>query len=560
MMVIKLQDLPDREIDRTQKQENSWLRLSDIGRIKDWVSHLSDFNNITGLWKDEPVLIIGAGPSLSTIEREYINKLPIKKIAINHVSEYGYNFDALVCLDKRFFDKTSFDYKNYEGIIFAGNGTGYTEKNAIVFRPQSTTETPTENMSDGVHNGMLSGLAALHIAIILQCSPIYLIGIDCGGGTADSFHAWIDYPGRPETKDKTLLFQKHQKYKGTARFFKAFDPWKEKIYNLSPISNIQTFQKVDHSILKKHESATKKSTVKVYPRNPIICHVQTMPMEKMGDITRQIHERGEGKHIWCNINGEIPLADLYVMHCFINGANKFIHFQRPHKNAKIISIIHSSSSCMPSIHSDAVVTLTKAHQEIMRRKGIQSTMIYGAIDTSIYKTPDYSTQVFGRITRWSKGKINAEWNDICVKTLNKYPLSKCIMYTDNTSEIHDRYIFDNSITIADHKAKAEALNRLSIYAVCQGTFIETFSLGLLEGMAAALPVVILSQVTTNEVLGGAGIVTDSPAEFKKVLHALIESQDMREEYGKKSLARAKQFTIDRMVKQYDQLIMDTLCK
>ena len=81
---------------------------------------------------------------------------------------------------------------------------------------------------------------------------------------------------------------------------------------------------------------------------------------------------------------------------------------------------------------------------------------------------------------------------------------------------------------------------------------------MLESMACGHAIVILGklQPAMNEVLGGYGLIAKDIDQFKSMLNKLCISQDMREEYGGLAYMRAKQFSLDRMVNQWNELLMD----
>jgi glycosyltransferase involved in cell wall biosynthesis len=536
------------------RAQRFWEYLDDKGRVDlNPKIQLGPYNQITNAWKNEPCIIVGSGPSLAGFDWSRLNK--IHSIGINHVIEDYDKFEWFFFLDNRFLKRTTYDLKKFKGRVFAQN-TCQTIPGIDMVKFKTIKMTPvnlTLDIKKGLYNGMLGGVAALHLALISGANPIFLIGLDCGGGTAENYHYKKSYTGALPTK------QKWEKYKRTAAYFNHFEKWKKRIINLSPISNIKTFRKANIN-----NFPVLKSEKKIQINRPfIVCHMIAMQdMTVMGDISRQVFERSDGKHIFCNINNPPPFADIYFLECFINQSKKFINFQRPYPKAKIISLIHSSSSCAPSRQSNQVIVLTNYWKKIYQKKGESLIVIPAAIDLKKYKEMDYNQKTFGRITRWSPGKVHPEWNIVIKNVLDKVKDSKCIMLSDKERYgNHPRLIVDNSIKIYEHEKKAEKLSQISIYADMHNTFVETFSLCLLEAMAAGMTIVLYSKAPQGsmiEVLNGNGFVCNNPVQFEKKIVELLNNIELKKEMGQKAKERAKFYSIKKMINSYNRLFREVL--
>jgi glycosyltransferase involved in cell wall biosynthesis len=552
-MVLDLNDVKRIQEARVTR---FWEFLNDAGRIDlNPRIRLGPFDGIANAWKNEPCIVVGSGPSLKDFDFSRLNK--IHSIGINHVIEDYDGFEWFLFLDQRFLNRTSYNMRNYKGKVFCQNTCRpYPFMNAVLYKTRKHLNKSIDlDIHKGLYNGMLSGVAALHLALISGANPIYIIGMDCGGGAANDYHYKKTYTGAMPT------LKKWEKYKKTARFFEKFRPWKNRIVNLSPISTIKTFQKKDINqipILKP------KKKIQV-ERIPTICHVISMQnMNVMGDISRQVFNQSYGKHIFANINGQIPHADIYLLECFINGSQKYRNFKKPNPNSKIISLIHSSGSCLPSVYSDKIITITNAWQKVLEKKRVKSVVIPAAIDISLYNHEiNYSNKVFGRISRYSPGKVHPHWNQACLNILTKVEDSKCIFFTGNTRRllVHPRFILDSTIKINEHEKKAKKLAQLNIYADMHNRFVETFSLCLLEAMATGLACVMYSDIAQpamREVLGNAGIWCENEAQFQKHIIDLLLDSEKNREYGQKAKERAKNYSIDKMIEKYDKLFKEVL--
>ena len=61
-----------------------------------------------------------------------------------------------------------------------------------------------------------------------------------------------------------------------------------------------------------------------------------------------------------------------------------------------------------------------------------------------------------------------------------------------------------------------------------------------------------------EILGNAGIIAKSPEDFENKLNELINSYEMRKEYGQKAKKRAALFTNKKMINNYDNIFKSLL--
>ena len=318
--------------------------------------------------------------------------------------------------------------------------------------------------------------------------------------------------------------------------------------------------------VRKARKNVKSSIVKVQAnKKPIICHMITMKnMQVMGDISRQIYDLSYGDHIFCNIDNVPPKADIYLLECFINKHQKYIDFKKPYPDSKVISLIHSSCTCMPAKCSDKIITLTHGWQRVLKAKiGKDSVVIPAGIDTEIYNYPiNYEGKTFGRITRWTGGKIHPEWNDFMKSILILHPDSRAIIISNNARKINaKRVLYIDDIKIHEHDKKARALSQMAVFADMHHTFQETFSLCLLEAMAAGCAYILYStspQPSMFEILGDAGIICLTVQEFKKKFVQLLLDTDMKREYGTRARNKAKLYSIDKMIQGYNRVFKGVL--
>lgn len=551
--VLLSKDIYKRERWKNHNIARTWGKLEMMGNFnKHNAIELGPYNNINGVWKDEPCFVIAGGPSLRGFDLHQLDGL--HTIGINHLIEDYDGFEWFLFLDDRFLRITTYDITKYQGKIFSSNKCRLLpHNNNVRFRALGTSHAIEERIEQGLWNGRMSGLCALHLAIISGADPIYLLGCDCGGGKATDYHYKEDYTGAQKSEQKRI------KYVNNAPFYDRFEKWKDRIINLSAISNITTFKKMRfEDIPKKH----KKRKIKVIKQNPVICHVQVLKnIEEMGDITRAVYNKTIGKHTYCNINSKPPKADVYILECFINGHEKFRNWKRPYKNSKIISLIHSCGRCMPSIDSDEVVTITYSWKGIMQQKNIDSRMIYAGIDCSIFDLEkNYDKKTFGRITRYSRGKVHPQWGNIVNNILDKYADSECHIISNNYPPVNrDRLYIYRDVKINEDDKKAKYLQKINIFADAHYTFQETFSLCLLQAMASGCAIVLLrGQSAMQEIIGKSGYVCAGIPEFQNTIISLFENKEKMKEMGLKAKERAKEFSLDRMINKWNTLLIDLL--
>jgi glycosyltransferase involved in cell wall biosynthesis len=220
---------------------------------------------------------------------------------------------------------------------------------------------------------------------------------------------------------------------------------------------------------------------------------------------------------------------------------------------------------MPAKCSDVVVTLTHGWRHVLKKKGWDSVVIPAGIDVDSYnKKIDYTNNTFGRITRWSSGKVHPRWNQVVKSLITIHKNYRCVMITKCPQKIHDsRVMYIENIKIHEHQKKINALAQMSVFADMHNTFQETFSLCLLEAMASGLACIMYSvapQPSMMEILGDAGIWCFNENDFVKKLTDLVQNTEKKTEYGLKARYRARQYSIKNMITAYNRIFKGVLNK
>jgi glycosyltransferase involved in cell wall biosynthesis len=111
----------------------------------------------------------------------------------------------------------------------------------------------------------------------------------------------------------------------------------------------------------------------------------------------------------------------------------------------------------------------------------------------------------------------------------------------------------------ENEKKAKALSRISIFADMHNTYLETFSISLLEAMASGHAIVLYSKIPQDamkEVLGDAGIICKTIEEFENKIVWLLENPKIKKGYGIKAKDRARLFSIENLVNKWDNLFKE----
>ncbi len=504
------------------------------------------FDGIMNAWKDEPCFVVGTSRAIEGFDFNLLNGL--HTIGINHLIEDWDLMEWFIFLDQQFLAKTTYDMSKYKGKIFASSRTSILKTNNYIRYKQLFKVNEIElNIINGLY-GKITGLNALHLAIISGANPIYLLGMDTLKEDEQKkdnveHHYKKDYIGEKKTHSYLM------KYVRTEQGFKKFQKWKDKIINVcvdGTMPNI--FRRISQDELKIDIDKIKSK--EVVNQEPIICHITNLKYPN--EMYRQITSLTEGKHIQSYLHSSVmPKADIYILECIMRDAEKFVNF----KNlcGKLISLVHSGK--IYSKYSDKVVVLTES------QKIDNSVVIPCAIDMKYYNHEiDYNNKVYGRITAYSTGKIHPEFNNV-VKRVNDKTDSKCLMACSNVKKKSENIEYIEDLQRHENERKAEILSRMSIYADMHHTYKETFSIGLLEAMASGLAIILYSTIDQQamwEVLGDAGIICKSIQEFEEKLIWLLGNPEEKKKLGLKAKERAKLYSVENMVNKWNKLFKELL--
>lgn len=182
-------------------------------------------------FKDSRCFIVAGGPSLrgfdfSKLKKEYT-------IGINFINKVFHPW-MLISWDQVCYDWQKTQLNNSILVMVDVSNKNFDR----CYYVRSAGEHGNPNEINRIFIGTHTGYAAINLALALGFSPIYLLGFDYGPDENGNYHVTDDW-GHPEDIDQRLK-----------RFKKEVDRYPEyvkdkKIINLSPISKLEAFQKMN---------------------------------------------------------------------------------------------------------------------------------------------------------------------------------------------------------------------------------------------------------------------------------------------------------------------------
>lgn len=149
-------------------------------------------------------------------------------------------------------------------------------------------------------------------------------------------------------------------------------------------------------------------------------------------------------------------------------------------------------------------------------------------------------------------KIPEDWK-IAVAGSGSMEEEEAFVSLIKSGKVEDKFILRGAI---DGTELRQHYQESSIYVMTSRW--EGFGLVLTEAMSFGLPILSFENSGANEVLenGKSGILVEQGDvdEFVNQLNWLIESKELREEYSRKSLERVKDFQIENIIEQWEEII------
>lgn len=194
---------------------------------------------VDGMLKGKKCFLIGGGSSLKDFDFSVLDDH--FTIAINHSVIYYPKANACLFLDGNFLDKQENEARKflqgYKGLIFCSFRTEYQKENKDAIPFYVNRDKIEDTFTKGIYGSRLSGMASISLAIIMKAKEIYLLGYDLD---VDAPNKHFYDSGKPMYKNEGGY--KGERIKNHVKSFKAYLPYKNRIFNLNPKSKIPYFE------------------------------------------------------------------------------------------------------------------------------------------------------------------------------------------------------------------------------------------------------------------------------------------------------------------------------
>lgn len=212
-----------------------WANFEDFGRFTaNMEKRLGPFDNVINVWKGEPCFVVGGSIEGRGLDLTKLNGK--HSIGVNHMIDYYTGFEWFLFQDHRFLRLNKFDFTKYYGKVFAHNSApvikGQIFNDLVFFKSLYDSTQLTDKPYKGIYTRALTGLCALHMAIISGANPIYIIGMDMSRKIAINevneigLHYGKNYTG------ESRLEACYKGVKDKMKLFKNFYKWKDRIINV----------------------------------------------------------------------------------------------------------------------------------------------------------------------------------------------------------------------------------------------------------------------------------------------------------------------------------------
>lgn len=253
MMIITTKDV--NKI-KQQRIERFWELTDNVGRIN--LSpriRLGPYDKILNAWKNQPAFVVGSSMAARGFNLALLDGL--NSIGVNHMIEHYDRFKWFLFMDQRFLRLTTYDLSKYQGVVFAYNRANIEPRDVnrlVYFKCKPIQTEPDMNIESGLYCRNLSGMVALHLAIIAGASPIFMLGMDNKAdiNPENGFHYTENYNGEEKSK------KSFDGYTKISAYFKKFNKWADKIINVCPEGQIDCFKKISLLQLENYIKELKK--------------------------------------------------------------------------------------------------------------------------------------------------------------------------------------------------------------------------------------------------------------------------------------------------------------
>ncbi len=212
--------------------------------------------------------------------------------------------------------------------------------------------------------------------------------------------------------------------------------------------------------------------------------------------------------------------------------------------------------------ADKILTLTKTAKEMLKNKGIESTVIPGFVDMKKFypsKTKKNSLFTIGFVGRFSKLK----GFPALLKAFKKLPKSYrlvavgCKFQREKYKEEKNMKFFEYLPDIKDKSAAAlpDIYREFDIFVFPSKS--EGFGLVLAEALATGIPCIVSNDLLLKEVIGNAGISVneDDSNELAEKIKLLKENKKLYFELSQNALKQAQKYEIKKVMDKFYKEIL-----
>lgn len=156
-----------------------WDKIENIGLFMQNVQiRQGPFDGIRNAWNNQPAFVVGGSIAARGLNLKLLDGR--HSIGVNHMIEYYDGFEWFIFQDHRFLKKSKYDLKKYKGKIFAHNSNPlvYEDVKDLVLFKSCRRKPVNMIIENGLYNRALTGICAVHLALISGANPVYLIGMD----------------------------------------------------------------------------------------------------------------------------------------------------------------------------------------------------------------------------------------------------------------------------------------------------------------------------------------------------------------------------------------------
>jgi hypothetical protein len=230
--MAKKQPVTLRDMHKIKKwqEHDFWNIINDAGVFKPgFPARLGNaegtYEGLINCWKNESCYVIGGGISGRGFNLSKLNDC--HTITVNHMIEYYDNSEFHFWQDQRFLRITKYPMDKYKGTcIYHNNNAWIPENNNFyLFKSRNSNDKHIDlDIRKGLFGRVLTGVAAVHLALITGALKVYLIGIDHhNGDLKDGLHYAKDYTGE-DNSEKSQYGYGHR-----MEIINRFLPWKDNI-------------------------------------------------------------------------------------------------------------------------------------------------------------------------------------------------------------------------------------------------------------------------------------------------------------------------------------------